>query len=500
VTWNPSYTSSNNQYSSGSGATYDADGHLTYDTFYYYTWNPFGQMATLYSSSGGPTCGSTGVCLTYDAFGQVAEKTYQTGYYQFVLSPIGRIGMTNSLSSMIYTSLPLPGGSTAFTNGSGGIAHAYQHQDWLGTTRLQSSIENRTVGYDVAFTPYGYLYDPFGSINGQMTEFAGMDQMDLNLQNIFDTPNRFIMGEQGRWLSPDPAHASWNAYAYPTNPNNITDPSGLCGDVGEPDCPDGSGNPETDPADAGIGNGLCPSGSVTCVYSWTTYGLPGANNPAQGLGGVFASGAGTTTSDVGGQITPNGNGTGISGVTITPGWGDTAYYGSGNTAGQLEAAVLGAIGSAITAIQVLDGGLTPTAAPPLTPRTGAPIVGAPAGTSIFYATYDPLLRPEGTFTTGPIPIETASGPGVFGTANIPVRSACLPGTAPACGTGNNIDALLQGDATKEGLIQAQLDTFKTWKGGYVLTESYTVDAGMHVHCNKMSEKVAIVPAVAGPCQ
>lgn len=32
---------------------------------------------------------------------------------------------------------------------------------------------------------------------------------------------------QGRWLTPDPAGAGWNQYAYPTNPNSATDPSGL---------------------------------------------------------------------------------------------------------------------------------------------------------------------------------------------------------------------------------------------------------------------------------
>ena len=31
----------------------------------------------------------------------------------------------------------------------------------------------------------------------------------------------------GRWLSPDPAGAGWNLYAYSTNPNSSVDPSGL---------------------------------------------------------------------------------------------------------------------------------------------------------------------------------------------------------------------------------------------------------------------------------
>lgn len=44
---------------------------------------------------------------------------------------------------------------------------------------------------------------------------------------LFDTPNRELASAQGRWLSPDPAGAGWNQYAYATDPNSFVDPTGL---------------------------------------------------------------------------------------------------------------------------------------------------------------------------------------------------------------------------------------------------------------------------------
>src|SRR5205807_744183 len=61
------------------------------------------------------------------------------------------------------------------------------------------------------------------------TNFTG-DTKDIG-SGLFDTPNRELHPGQGRWISPDPAGAGWNLYAYSTNPNGITDPSGLSGGV-----------------------------------------------------------------------------------------------------------------------------------------------------------------------------------------------------------------------------------------------------------------------------
>jgi RHS repeat-associated protein len=54
--------------------------------------------------------------------------------------------------------------------------------------------------------------------------FTGHAQ-DL-VQGTYDTLSRELNANQGRWISPDPAHSSWNAYAYTTNPLIITDSTG----------------------------------------------------------------------------------------------------------------------------------------------------------------------------------------------------------------------------------------------------------------------------------
>jgi RHS repeat-associated protein len=107
------------------------------------------------------------------------------------------------------------------------------HPDWLGTKRLATAVAGGAQDFDTAFDPYGRSYDTFGSL--QVRDFAGT--LEFTVYNLFDTPNRELSMNSGRWLSPDSAHASWNAYAYPTNPNNLIDPSGL---YGEPLGPVGS--------------------------------------------------------------------------------------------------------------------------------------------------------------------------------------------------------------------------------------------------------------------
>jgi RHS repeat-associated protein len=61
--------------------------------------------------------------------------------------------------------------------------------------------------------------------NGDLN-FTG-DYQDL-FSGLYDPPNReFDTSSGSRWLSPDPARASWNAYSYATNPNSFVDPLGL---------------------------------------------------------------------------------------------------------------------------------------------------------------------------------------------------------------------------------------------------------------------------------
>ena len=216
-TWSPGYSASNNRYSQ-IGATYDNDGNVTYDSFNTYTWNGFGMMSSANASNGAAVCGTSGVCITYDAFNRPAEINNAGTYNQILYGPTGKIAvMSGQSTARAY--IPLPAGATE-GRVSGG--HGFMHKDWLGTTRLDSSITGRSVTYDRAYAPYSEEYDNFGSTTLQ--DFTG-DKQDI-FTGLFDTPNRELAQNQGRWLSPDPARAGWNLYAYPTDPNTHVDPSG----------------------------------------------------------------------------------------------------------------------------------------------------------------------------------------------------------------------------------------------------------------------------------
>jgi RHS repeat-associated protein len=104
------------------------------------------------------------------------------------------------------------------------------------TPRISSNLGNAIID-DRAFAPFGEIYDNFGSTAANENIFTGDSPDILGTGDCcFDTPNRELSANQGRWLSPDPADLgavdfsnpqSWNRYAYVNNsPLNYIDPSG----------------------------------------------------------------------------------------------------------------------------------------------------------------------------------------------------------------------------------------------------------------------------------
>jgi RHS repeat-associated protein len=224
--WNPGYNSTitcptGTICNHITGANYDDNGRVTYDLNNSYSWDVYGKMVSANAGASVGSCGSGGItCVTYDAFGRPAEKQVAGTWTEFLYSPLGLTGVMNGQTTT-YFRLPLPGG--ALLNGNAGNPNQIQHYDWLGSARLVTNLAGG-VTLDAAYTPYGEKYAQFGS--SLLQNFTG-DFQDL-YTGLFDTPNReFDQAAGSRWLSPDPAHASWNAYAYTTNPNSRTDPSGL---------------------------------------------------------------------------------------------------------------------------------------------------------------------------------------------------------------------------------------------------------------------------------
>jgi len=224
IAWNPGYNAANNRYTL-TGTSYDANGNLLTDTFHTYTWDTEGHPVTIDSSA----CGTNGICATYDALGRIVEKNVAGTYTQFLYSPVGKLGLMNG-QTLVNAYIPLPGGE--IFNIAPGYAR-FWHRDWLGTMRLSSMRNNRTMDYDRAFAPFGEGYKNFGSTGNN--SFTGHTQDTI--AGTYDTAYRELNPSQGRWLSPDPSGIgaadtgtpqSWNRYAYVMNsPLNAVDVLGL---------------------------------------------------------------------------------------------------------------------------------------------------------------------------------------------------------------------------------------------------------------------------------
>ena len=224
ISWQPGYNQANNHYQLG-GTSYDANGNVLSDSFNTYTWYSDNHLHTINATIS--QCGTQGTCLTYDAFSRMVEKNASGTYTQILYSPIGKTAQMNG-QTFVSAYIPLPGGEALFATPTG---QSFWFKDWLGTVRLSSSRANRTIDFDRAFAPFGEMYQNFGSTANQ--NFTG-DTQD-SVAGLFDTLFRELHPNQGRWISPDPAHSGWNAYAYASDPMTETDPSGL----GDSPCPHG---------------------------------------------------------------------------------------------------------------------------------------------------------------------------------------------------------------------------------------------------------------------
>ncbi len=216
MSWNPGYDPTTNHYQLA-GTSYDASGNVTNDSFNAYAWDPYNKMLSVNSTA----CGTNGNCSTYDAFGRIVEFSKNSTYKENWYTQAGTVVMSGTTLAEAY--LRAPGGGSFMELGG---QNDYLHKDWLGNARIGSLIGSHAVAADMAYAPYGEVYN-FIAGSGISQMFTG-DLTQLDSEVLFDTPNRELAASnQGRWLSPDPAGAGWNQYAYATNPNSSNDPSGL---------------------------------------------------------------------------------------------------------------------------------------------------------------------------------------------------------------------------------------------------------------------------------
>jgi RHS repeat-associated protein len=226
--WMPGYDAMTNHYLAGSGSTYDADGNLTKDPAHSYTWDVYGNLATLDSTT-----------LIYDALDREVEKQSGATFTEFAFGSTGKLAIMNG-QTQTKAFVALPGGTQVKYAGS--AISTYRLPDWLGSLRAGSN-PNRTYSWGIAFAPFGEQYAISGS---PALSFTGEDGTADTVSDEYDFLARKQNPVQGRWISPDPAGVeavnptnpqSWNRYAYVQNsPLTFTDRSGLILDPQTPSC------------------------------------------------------------------------------------------------------------------------------------------------------------------------------------------------------------------------------------------------------------------------
>ncbi len=221
ISWMPGYSATSNHYTLG-GATYDSNGNVTDDTMNAYAYNEFSKLKSI--NAAGTNCAIGGECIVCDAFGRAVEIDSGSASAEIWYTQLGKTAFMNG-STYNYSYWAGPGGSTLLDQNDG---YHFEHKDWLHNARVSSDVLEQSIIQDQAFAPYGEIYENFGSAGANENIFTGDTQDIMSTGDCcFDTPNRELSANQGRWLSPDPVGASWNTYAYTTNPNSFTDPTGL---------------------------------------------------------------------------------------------------------------------------------------------------------------------------------------------------------------------------------------------------------------------------------
>jgi hypothetical protein len=269
TSWNPGYSATTNHYNIG---TYDSNGNVTGDGNFTYGWNEFSKLKWA-ASSGTPTCGTSGSCITYDALGRIVETSNGSTWTERFYTQAGWASMSGTTLSFAYW--PTPHGAQLYESGNGG-GYYFMHPDWVGSARVISN-NSHSAGSDLQFSPYGEVTFKVGSPAVGQYQFAGMNENFYN-GAMFDADNRELSIAANRWLSPDPARQGWNQYAYPANPNTFTDPSGLA--VGRDD--EGGGIPES----TGFEDEICDYWGY-CEFSDSTHDRTIGRTPADVLSPPF---------------------------------------------------------------------------------------------------------------------------------------------------------------------------------------------------------------------
>jgi RHS repeat-associated protein len=229
--------------------TYDADGNLTSDGRWNYTWDAENHLASMEAKPGVPAEAKLRLEFAYDWSGrrirkQVYAWSAATGGYQL-----------QSVSKFVYDGWNL----AAELDGAGALVRGYVWgQDLSGTLDDAGGVgglllvrqggDTYHVGYDgsgnattlvnaaTGAVAASYEFDPFGNTLKAVGEFAASNPFRFSTKyadaetGLVYYGERYYQPQTGRWLSRDPlGEASGpNVYAFVgNNPVSLVDPTGL---------------------------------------------------------------------------------------------------------------------------------------------------------------------------------------------------------------------------------------------------------------------------------
>jgi RHS repeat-associated protein len=210
----PSYSfDANNRISTSDGITFDAAGNIINDSIHTYTYDAENRIVQV-------DAGSTAV-YAYDAEGRRVSKTAATagGAFEYLFDLQGRAvtelgaGTKNVNRSEIYGA-----GRHLATQNLGLVTTYFEHNDWLGTERVRSSLSG-TVAETCQSLPYGDVLNCSGAQASTLHFTGKMRDAETNLTEF---PARYYSSTQGRWYSPDWASAQVAVpYADLHNPQSL---------------------------------------------------------------------------------------------------------------------------------------------------------------------------------------------------------------------------------------------------------------------------------------
>lgn len=220
--------------------TYDAAGNLMTDGFHNYFYDAEHHLVQVDGSAGYCQSGTgtqATACYTYDAEGRRVRRAVPgSGITDDYLYDLAGHFITQVSGSGWWARGEIYAGGqhiATYENDLQTPTTFFTHADWLGTERVQTSV-NGAACETITSLPFGDGLNTSGSCDPTALRFTGkMRDWETNLDNF---GARYNSSDLGRFTSPDPLLNSgrpnnpqtWNRYAYAlNNPLGIVDPTGL---------------------------------------------------------------------------------------------------------------------------------------------------------------------------------------------------------------------------------------------------------------------------------